>query len=351
MSGGASLALMLAAGLAFQGPPVRNGSVETRAGAIADAVAAERPDGVPVWLAWTVPMVSGATTMCTTWTDGETWRRGLWLENRAARDTTPPATPEAIPIEGGTKLVVLARVVNGTVERLRLATDDCPIDAGGRRFVWLADVAPPASVAFLGTLMRPGADAPPGHESLPSSAVGAIALHADGAAERLLLASLEGEGGPLRRESAHWLARTRSALAFGRLQTLIAAERDTAQRRALVAALASTRETGTLAHLLRIAETDREPAVRGNAMYAYARQAPESVLSNVVQLIEREPSRAVQSRAIAGIAARGHTGVPVLLLLARDRSGAPEARREAVRALSRSPDDRAIAFLEGILRR
>jgi HEAT repeat protein len=72
--------------------------------------------------------------------------------------------------------------------------------------------------------------------------------------------------------------------------------------------------------------------------------------SDVTAIIANDPSIDVKQRAVKGLAALpGDESVPLLLQLARS-STVPAVRKEAVTALGRSRDPRAIAFMEGLLK-
>jgi hypothetical protein len=75
--------------------------------------------------------------------------------------------------------VILFRVAANAVERIRTLSADCQIDAGGMPVHWLNDVPPADSVALLATFAG-------GQQSTASSALRAIAWHADPAAATLL---------------------------------------------------------------------------------------------------------------------------------------------------------------------
>ena len=50
-------------------------------------------------------------------------------------------------------MVVLFRVVSRQVERVRVFSEDCALDAGGREVTWLTGVRPAESVALLESLV------------------------------------------------------------------------------------------------------------------------------------------------------------------------------------------------------
>ena len=150
-------------------PQIQNGKVETRrAAAIDREIAAAAPTNAsdPAWVAWRTPMVPGDRDMCSWYSDRYSTMRGMYLDEGSVFVTTtgvadnqrqPIAQPKGpIPLEGGTSLVILARVVGGRVERLRTVGDDCPMDAGGRTVNWLEGVTPAESIRYLAQLAEIG---------------------------------------------------------------------------------------------------------------------------------------------------------------------------------------------------
>src|SRR5437763_16734721 len=59
-----------------------------------------------------------------------------------------------ITLEPPTEFLILARVENGAVMRLRTFTPDCDVDAGNMAVVWLTDVRADDSVAWLSDLIK-----------------------------------------------------------------------------------------------------------------------------------------------------------------------------------------------------
>ena len=90
----------------------------------------------PAWIGYAVPIVSGDRFLCD-------WNGGR---------STPANT--TVKLEGGDTLHVLYRVEQGAVVRVRIFSEGCGIDAGGRPVLWLTDVRPAQSVALLAHFAR-----------------------------------------------------------------------------------------------------------------------------------------------------------------------------------------------------
>src|SRR4051794_26094426 len=101
-------------------------------------------------------------------------------------DDDRSARGSRVALEAPTELVVLARVEAGAVVRVRTFTPDCDVDANGAAMVWLTDVKPDESIAWLSTLATSAPDGGERRERVAKQALAAIALHNVPAADRAL---------------------------------------------------------------------------------------------------------------------------------------------------------------------
>ena len=84
-------------------------------------------------------------------------------------------------------LVVLVRLVDGQVERLRTFGDDCPLDAGGLPVLWLDGPTTADSLTFLGALIgEPGPSVPAARQRVGEAALSGVALHQGADADAIL---------------------------------------------------------------------------------------------------------------------------------------------------------------------
>jgi hypothetical protein len=339
---------------AGQQPQIQNGKVETRPalsidGEIATLGAASAD---PIWIAWRVPMIDGRRDMCSWYSDDSypTGIRGMVIETDRGESRVPQiAAPTGpVPLEAGTHLMVLARVVDKRVERLRTLGDDCPIDANGRTVYWLDRVTPAESLKVLERLTRPdyATMTRSGADNLVSAAISAIGLHRDPAADALLDRMAASDPEPaVRRQAASSLATARGPHGFETLKRLLDTERRTDARRSLVGALVQTRQPQTVDALLGLARTDPDEQIRADAVYYLPLRGGDRVTSQVRAVIEADKVENVKRRGVSGLARLPNdAGVPTLIDLART-SQDPVIRKQAVSELGRSKDARAMAYL------
>jgi hypothetical protein len=307
---------------------IQNGRVDIRRGTDpAREIAAVMPQGAapPVWVLWRAPLVAGDRDLCSTWfSDRDGYARLMQLETRPPdgaqkRPVAAPA-PDAVSLESGTGLVVLVRLDQGRIERLRTITDNCPIDAAGLTVARLDSIAPADSLRFLDRL-RGGEPA----LVLPASA-GAVA-----------------------REALTAIALHRDAMADALLERQATTDLDAARRRSAVSLIGTYRDT--LAILATVAGADRDAGVRGEAAYWLGARGGPGRLESVTRFLSTEADASAKARAVAGIGRwPADQAAPALIQLARTTDDAA-VRKAAVSALGRNRDPRALAYLEELIRR
>jgi HEAT repeat protein len=300
-------------------------------------------------------MVTGDRQLCSNWSDGYTFVRGETLERvYGTRPVSLPPPGGPARLEAGTSLVVLARVVDGRLERIRTIGDDCPVDAGGATIRWLTGtgVSPSASVRFLDELTRAAALNVSTNRRLAEAAISAIGLHQDPSALPVLdrLSSPATTDGSLRRQAVSGLATHRGAAGFDRVVALIKGERNRDLRRSFVSSLAQSPHERTADVLLEIARTDADAGVRGEAVARYIRRAGQPALATALSILDTDPDDEVRRRIVSGIGTLPEpVAAPALVRLARSHPSVV-VRKEAVASLGRFNDPQARALLEELLR-
>lgn len=351
----ASLAL-----LSVQQPQITNGTVVPAASNSIEreiASAAARPE--PSWVAWKVPAVNGRSRSCCWYSNnGESWY-GCGLEPHEAGTTmTRPAQPSGpVPLEGGTMVLILARVggmgpggsaAGGNI-RVRAFSDDCPLDAGGRAIHLVEGVTPEASVQWLAGLIAAEAKSE-GDHARPGAALSAIAATAGPAADAALNRFAEASQPPkLRRQAIFWIGQSRGDAGFRALRAMLEREDDTRVRRNIIQAISRSKSADALPALLAIAKNDPDAAARGEALFWLAQTAGKDVAGEISEAAKHDPDAKVQERAVMALSQLPKDqGVPLLIDLARTH-GNPRVRKRAMFWLGQSKDPRAVKFFEEIL--
>ena len=285
----ALLALTFAGVAAIAQPPqFVNGKIETRQSAgLSNAV---RGVSGTAWVGYAVPILPGDRQMCG-WDGGHPARR--------------------LSLEGPSTMFVLVRVEQGQVGKIRTATPDCEIDAGGLTLIRLAGVTPSESVAYLATFI--------GQDRLGDAAMTGIAFHKDPAAGRFFESVLDSNPSDKVREKAvMWLS-------IGQ---------------------------HNYDRVIRAAHEDKSPRVRGQALFWLAQGAQKKVAADTISgAIANDPETEVKKKAVFALTQiPGGDGVPKLIEVARTNRN-PEVRKQAIFWLGQSKDQRALEFIEQVLTR
>ena len=342
-------------------PQIQNGRVETRQATSPDREIASLGVPDPVWVYWRVPMMDGERGPCSTWYygDREPSIRGELLDSGISGTVmsnnrpqiTPPTGP--VPLEAGTGMLVMVRVVDGRAERLRTLGDDCPIDANGRTVYALNGVSTAESLRFLDTFTRMDSDRLTlgARRNLAQSALTAIRRHRDPAADTILDRIATSDTDPdLRQTAANALATSRGARGFATVKRLVDTEKNPDRRRSFVTSLGQTREPGTV-EALRALLRDPDARIRSQAVFYFAQRGGTAVLPEVRKLMEAETDNSVKQQAVRGLARLPvDDAIPLLIQLAKTTAD-PVVRKESVSALGSSRDSRALAYLEEIIKR
>ncbi|MBI4475660.1 MAG: HEAT repeat domain-containing protein [Acidobacteria bacterium] len=247
----------------------------------------------PAWIAYRVPLIDGEHSMCC-WGDGSGWRDGgccatCSLEGAA---TSISSGNRPVPLSGPIQLEqrffwVLIRVAERRAQKVRMFSDNCPLDAGGLRVVSFGPADAAQSVRFLDDLLH--SDLATGTtQGRLGQAVGVIAMHNTPAA----------------------------------VDTLI-----------------------------RFARSDTSSSVRGQALFWLAQRAGQQAEAAITDAIRNDPETDVKKRAVFALSQLPKDrGIPLLIDVARTNQN-PAVRKQAMFWLGQSKDARAIAFFEEILTR
>jgi hypothetical protein len=260
----------------LQNPHILNGRLDTQAAGTLAAtfqrlVAAQTE---PAWIGYSVATQTGNNRQACCY--GDTWVNGdvvisnghlatcgLEPGDRATRTSQgqPLVNQGPIHLEGPETMVVLYRIENKAVERVRIFSPDCELDAGGRVIHWLDSVAPADSVALLSSLAS-------GADRARSGALAALAMHRDEIAVPALLAlARQDPTAKVRGDALFWLAQTAGRKVAADITAAIDNDPDTEVKKRAVFALSQLPKDEGVPLLINVAKTNQNPAVRKQAMF------------------------------------------------------------------------------------
>ncbi len=349
-----------------QQPRIQNGTVTTQQAASPFAqsfrsLVSSTSDAE--WIGYAVPVIDGQRVMCcfnsgTSFVNGTTSDVsgccGLCrLEHSTGTSmSTRPQGPTAagvIKLEGADQMIVLFRVAERAVDRIRVFSEDCQLDAGGRPVRWLENVRPAESIALLESL----AAAEPSGETrnrITDGAVTAIAMHGDPAADAALdrLVS-RSQPDNVRKKVTFWLGNARGQHGYQTLQRVLREDPSVEVRKGAIFGLSQSKVPQALDTLIATARTDTEPTLRGEALFWLAQKAGQKASATIADRIDQDPDTDVKKKAVFALSQLPKDeGVPMLIKVARTNPN-PEVRKQAMFWLGQSRDPRATDFFAEVL--
>jgi HEAT repeat protein len=338
----------LATGLAAQQPRIGNGRVTAQpAGSpfapAFRALVSAQPD--VAWIGYSVPAAPGQRVMCcfgsgntfsgnVVMSDGAGCCGACRLENGGAGggSTSGPGSgtrPDGVvKLEGPDRMLVLFRVAERRVDRIRVFSEECQLDAGGRPVVWIDNVRPADSIDLLESFTGPDADA---RGRIMDGAVTAIALHGDPAAD----ASLERLVAPkspeaVRKKVTFWLGNARGRRGFDTLRRVMSDDPSVEVRKSAVFGLSQSTVPEMFDTLAGIARSDKEERLRSEALFWLAQKGDARAAKVISDALDKDPSPEVRKKAVFALSQlKDDSGVAPLIQVARTHAD-PATRGEAI---------------------
>jgi len=349
----------LTAGQTAEAPQVLNAKMETRAvtASLADTLhGIEAQAEMPEWVGYSVAETAGDRTVCCgNYNDGYGSCGTCRLEKENGMTSTSSKKDEqsgTVKLEGSRQLVVLFRLESNQVMRIREASENCTLDAGGLPFIWLTGVKPAESVALLADFVHKATFEGHGRHEIGQGALSAIALHADPSADRAFesfVASDQPE--QLRKHASFWLGAARGKAGELMLQKMAKSDPSPEVRSQVAFALSVSHEPEALNEMIRMAKADESSHVRGQALFWLAQKAGQKAMGAITGAIENDPDTDVKKKAVFALSQMPKDeGVPKLIEVAKTNRNR-EVRKQAMFWLGQSNDPRALEFFEQVLSR
>jgi hypothetical protein len=217
-------------------PRLTNAKVTERAlaGSLQDAVRDAANSGGALWLGWAAPVADGRSTMCC-YRDSDFGGGRCHLEPGSS-STMMSRNPERVNLEVPESFFVFVRVENRVVERVRMFSEDCEIEAGAVPITWLTGVPAGESVTFL-------------------------------SATALIRLAREVANADLRGDALFWLSQRAGARAAAAITDAIENDPETQVKKKAVFALSQLPPDEGVPKLIAIAKSHQNPAVRKQAMF------------------------------------------------------------------------------------
>jgi HEAT repeat protein len=320
-----------------QQPTVSHGQVATEAAdhGLSAAIENQKRQKDAVWLGYSIPAISRFSSG---WDLGQI----AYLEGRG--DSVVNESEGSS--QSSNHAIILLRIADGAVMKVRVENPERELDAGGLRFVWLSGVTEEDSVRVLTDLARQG-DA----RHLRDSAVFAISIHPSSSATAALV-GLAGTGSDLglREKAAFWLANQRGHDGLVAIQRFARDDSDPKFREKLTFDLTLTKDPEGLNELIRMAHEDTSPQVRKQAQFWMATKGGKKVSQDLRTLATDDPNEQIRRSAVFALSRLPGDEAAAQLIAVADSSKDPAVRRQAVFWLGQSNDPRALEYLTKLLK-
>jgi hypothetical protein len=329
--------LSAATALFAQQPTIQHGQVTTEAadhglGTVVDGLKQQKD---AAWIGYSIPVVNKFSS-------GWNSSRIAYLEGNG--DSVVNDSEESS--RSSDHAVVLMRIADGAVMKVRVEDSERELDAGGLRFVWLNGVNVDDSVRLLTDLARHG-----DVRRLRDSAVFAISIHQTNAATTALI-SLAGDGNDLglREKAAFWLASQRGHDGLAAIQKFAHEDSDPKFREKLTFDLTLSKDPAALNELIRMAHEDASPQVRKQAQFWMATKGGKRVTEDLRTLAINDPNEQIRKSAVFALSRLPGDEAATQLIAVADSSKDPLVRRQAIFWLGQSSDPRALEYLTKLLK-
>jgi HEAT repeats len=351
MKTAACVAVLGCAAALAQQPHLENARMETRAvsgGLESTFRGIVTAQSAPAWIGYSVPIVAGDHQMCC-WNNNVMCGCSLEPHN-GDQGVTISSNNQTVKLEGPRELVVLFRVESHQTGKIRTFTPECNLDAGGLPFIWLTGVTPPESVRLLLAMAKDTGSRE--ERRMSDGATAAIAMHADPAADQAL-EELTAPNQPeqVRRQAIFWLGNARGQRGFEIVSRVVREDPSDKIREHAIFALTQNKDPRALEVVASVAHKDSSPRVRGQALFWLAQRAGQKIAESAINdAIANDPETEVKKKAVFALTQMpSGEGVPLLIQVVRTNRN-PEVRKQAMFWLGQSKDDRALAFIEEVLK-
>lgn len=255
---------------------------------------------------------------------------------------------EEIPVTD--HILVFFRIAAHKVERIRLFSEQCELDAGGLPVFWLVDASPQESIKLLSSFAQESDSQVQSERAKSETAVAAIALHDTPAAAEALEAFVDpGQPESLRRNTAFWLGNVRGQTGCQLLGRMLAQDPSDKVREHCIFALHVSKAPGAINGMIKAAREDRSAHVREQALFWLSQKAGKKVAEAIADAVENDPDTAIKKKAVFALSQLPKDeGIPRLIHVARSNQNR-EVRKEAMFWLGQSKDSRARDFFEEVL--
>jgi hypothetical protein len=299
------------------------------------------------WASWEVAAVDGAPDWCCWSSSSQILRNAPQAACRLDGEQNvygnhDDATTDAVR--------VYARVVGGKIDRLRVLSAACPVEAA-TPIRDLGTVAEDDSARWLIDLTKLSERGAGTRHGVDDSILSALAINRGNVARDALAGMARNDARKeTRKQAVFWLALLRGREGADITSSIMFNDKDSDVREHAAFAMTQSKSPRTAADLIRLGNTDQASEVRSQAWFWLAHtEAPEAE-DAIGAALRKDSDEDVRDRAIFALSRLPEErATRALIATAEDRSLPRELRKKAVFWLSQSESDSAQAYLDQVL--
>lgn len=248
------------------------------------------------------------------------------------------------------RLLILLRVDDDRVERIRAYTDDCPIDAGSRTLYWIGEATTTESIRYLEQFIPSRASSRSRREELDEKAVSAIAWHNDSEGlEALKRIYQKSEDEKVRENLVFWIGQSGGEVGVRFLLEALRTDESDKVREQIIFAISQDESQSAIDVLIDIARHDPDSDLRGKALFWLSQKASDKAGEALRDAATNDPDLGVKEQAVFALSQLSpDESIPYLIDVARTNPH-PKIRETAIFWLGQSDDPRVLTFFEEIL--
>jgi hypothetical protein len=234
------------------------------AGGVANAIA-RLPRTQPVWAAWTVPASAGRSIWCDRCS----------LDGRHG-NTFSVSDDDAMPFMS--KMLVVARLDDGKLRRVRFFNASCPIEGNGDTVYLLTNASADSSIDFLHASLR--------NADKEGQIIAAISLHEHPRVVPLLVDLARHDASTqVRRDALFWLGQKAGEKAAAELRRAVDEDPNEDVKEHAVFAISQLPRERSVPMLIELVKTHKSRAVRKRAMFWLAQTNDPRALDLIEEIL------------------------------------------------------------------
>jgi hypothetical protein len=297
------------------------------------------------WVSWQAPAVDHAPDWCcwSSWKARGASREACRLDSdRRGYGSRDEMTTEAVR--------VYARVADGKIDRLRVFSATCPVQAD-TPIHDLGVAAADDSAHWLLDLVKESRADGATRKRVGEDVLAALALNrGDVARDGLAAIARMGAHDETREQAVFWLAQLRGEEGAEIAASVMFNDASADVRAHAAFAVSQSESPRAGASLIRLGETDRDGEVRARAWFWLAQSGAANAEPAIIAALKKDADEEVREQAIFALSQLpDERATRALIAAAEDQSLSREQRKRAVFWLAQSESDAAQMYLEKVL--